>query len=354
MTLASSRPEPIPFYAEMSSVNPIFILPSALCERSEAIAKGLHASVTLGAGQFCTNPGLVFIPQDRSEKLIERLSELMATTAPFTMLTPGICSAYREGAEKLCQNSRVELIAEQKVDETGNCLSGSALFQTDANSFLEDQSLGAEVFGPATLLIKYSSREQLINCARSLEGQLTATIHADEKELKNNDDLIAIVQTKAGRLVFNGFPTGVEVGHAMVHGGPFPATSDGRSTSVGTRAALRFTRLVCYQDWPDEARPVELKKANPLHIWRMVDCQMTNWHRDHVGGVRTLATLIPIKHYYDHGLPQTIAADMQAELIEAYRQTTQDNSVTLKPADEIKLQGSPKYLPPLEVRVLAA
>jgi len=276
MKLASSRPEPIPLYAEMSSVNPIFILPSALCERSEAIAKGLHASVTLSAGQFCTNPGLVFIPHDRSEKLIDRLGELMTTTAPFTMLTPGICSAYREGVEKLCQNHRVELIAEQKVNEAGKCLAGAALFQTDAISFLEDQSLCSEVFGPSTLLIKYSTRGELIDCARSLEGQLTATIHADEEELNNSHDLIAILQTKVGRLVFNGFPTGVEVGHAMVHGGPFPATSDGRSTSVGTRAALRFARSVCYQDWPDEALPEELKNANPLHIWRMVDGQMTN------------------------------------------------------------------------------
>jgi len=276
MKLASSRPEPIPFYAEMSSVNPIFILPSALCEKSEAIAKGLQASVTLGAGQFCTNPGLVFIPHDRSEKLIARLGELMTTTAPFTMLTPGICSAYRESAEKLRHNSRVESIIEQKVNEAGNCLARAALFQTDAISFLEDQSLCDEVFGPSTMLIKYSSREQLIDCARSLEGQLTATIHADEEELKNSHDLIAILQTKAGRLVFNGLPTGVEVGHAMVHGGPFPATSDGRSTSVGVRAALRFARLVCYQDWPDEALPEELKSANPLHIWRMVDGQMTN------------------------------------------------------------------------------
>ena len=276
MKLASVRPEPIPFYAEMSSVNPIFILTSALCDKSEAIAKGLHASVTLGAGQFCTNPGLVFIPHDRSEKLIERLIELMATTAPFTMLTPGICAAYREGAGKLRQNPRVELIAEQKLNETGNCLASAALFQTDAISFLEDQSLCAEVFGPSTLMIKYSSRELLIDCARSLEGQLTATIHADEEELKSNDDLIAILQIKAGRLVFNGFPTGVEVGHAMVHGGPFPATSDGRSTSVGTRAALRFVRSVCYQDWPDEALPEELKNANPLHIWRMIDGQRTN------------------------------------------------------------------------------
>jgi len=192
------------------------------------------------------------------------------------MLTPGICLAYQEGVERLCHNPRVELIAEQKINETDNCLAGAALFQTDAISFLEDQSLGAEVFGPSTLMIKYSSWEQLIDCARSLEGQLTATIHADTEELKNSHDLIAILQTKAGRLVFNGFPTGVEVGYAMVHGGPFPATSDGRSTSVGTRAALRFTRSVCYQDWPDQALPKELQNANPLHIWRMVDGEITN------------------------------------------------------------------------------
>src|SRR5207253_5807791 len=128
----------------------------------------------------------------------------------------------------------------------------------------------------STLLIKCSTRGELTDCARSLEGQLTATIHADEEELNISDDLIAILQTKVGRLVFNGFPTGVEVGHAMVHGGPFPATSDGRSTSVGTRAALRFARSVCYQDWPDEALPKELQNANPLHIWRMVDGEITN------------------------------------------------------------------------------
>ena len=131
------------------------------------------------------------------------------------------------------------------------------------------------MFGPATLLIKYSNREQLIDCARSLEGQLTATIHTDEAELSQESDLIAILDRKAGRLIFNGFPTGVEVGHAMVHGGPFPATSDGRSTSVGTRAGFRFTRAVCYQDFVDSALPDELKDANPLGIWRLVDAQMT-------------------------------------------------------------------------------
>src|ERR1700682_678642 len=201
----------------------------------------------------------------------------MGQTLPFTMLTSGICSAYREGVSSLGQNSRVALIAEQEMENqaAANSLAGAALFATDAASFLEDGRLSAEVFGPSTLLVKYSSGEQLVEIARHLEGQLTATIHGTEEELKGLSVLRGILETKAGRLLFNGFPTGVEVGHAMVHGGPFPATSDGRSTSVGTRAALRFVRPVCYQDWPNSALPEELKDANPLKIWRMVDGQMT-------------------------------------------------------------------------------
>jgi len=274
MQVAANRPEPIPFYAEMSSVNPVFILASALGDQSEAIASGLAASVTLGAGQFCTNPGLVFIPDAGSEEFIARMGELMAAASPFTMLTSTICSAYREGTTALNAKARVRLVA---AGQSGiqDAAARASLFETDANSFLEDRSLCAEVFGPATLLIKYASREQLIACARSLEGQLTATIHAGEPELNHSSDLVGILEQKAGRVIFNGFPTGVEVGHAMVHGGPFPATSDGRSTSVGTRAGLRFTRPVCYQDFVDSALPDELKDGNPLGIWRLIDGEMT-------------------------------------------------------------------------------
>ena len=274
MKAAADRPEPIPFYAEMSSVNPVFILASALRDQTEAIANGLHASVTLGAGQFCTNPGLVFIPDAGSEELITRLGKLMAAASSFTMLTSTICSAYRDGTTALKANARVRLVSAGQTG-MGVAAAGGLLFETDANSFLEDRSLCAEVFGPATLLIKYSSCDQLIDCARSLEGQLTATIHGDEAELSQSRDLVAILEQKAGRLIFNGFPTGVEVGHAMVHGGPFPATSDGRSTSVGTRAGLRFTRPVCYQDFVDSALPDELKNANPLGIWRLINGEMT-------------------------------------------------------------------------------
>ena len=275
MHAAATRPEPIPFYAEMSSVNPVFILPGALKERAAEIASGLHASVTLGAGQFCTNPGLVFLPAAGAEDLIQKLGEAISATPEFAMLTSGICDAYRNGVAALALNARVTSIAaHQFANNSAASLAGAAVFATDARSFLSDSSLSAEVFGPATLLVKYENQAELLAIARQLEGQLTATIHGTEEELKRASELRSVIETKAGRLLFNGFPTGVEVGHAMVHGGPFPATSDGRSTSVGTRAALRFVRQVCYQDWPDAALPDELQEANPLHIWRLIDGQL--------------------------------------------------------------------------------
>jgi NADP-dependent aldehyde dehydrogenase len=272
MHAAATRPEPIPFYAEMSSVNPVFILPGALKERAAEIASGLHASVTLGAGQFCTNPGLVFVPAARAEDLIQKLGEAISATPEFAMLTSGICDAYHNGIAALALNARVTSIAAHQFENNSAAsLAGAAVFATDAQSFLGDSSLSAEVFGPATLLVKYENQAELLEIARQLEGQLTATIHATEEELNSASELRSVIETKAGRLLFNGFPTGVEVGQAMVHGGPFPATSDGRSTSVGTRAALRFVRQVCYQDWPDAALPDELKEANPLQIWRLID-----------------------------------------------------------------------------------
>jgi NADP-dependent aldehyde dehydrogenase len=151
----------------------------------------------------------------------------------------------------------------------------AALFRTDAKSFVADPSLGDEIFGPSGLLVTYSGRDELLQLARSLEGQLTATVHGSAEDLKAHTELLAILEKKAGRLIFNGFPTGVEVGHAMVHGGPWPATSDGRSTSVGSRAIARFARPVCYQDFPPVCLPDELKDANPLGIWRTIDGRLT-------------------------------------------------------------------------------
>jgi NADP-dependent aldehyde dehydrogenase len=254
---AVSRPDPIPFYAEMSSVNPVIILPGALRERQDQIAAGLHGSVTLGAGQFCTNPGLILLSEG-AEGFINKLGDLMVNTPEQTMLTPAIATNYKNGIASRTNHAGVETV-------------GGALFKTDCARFLTSPELAEELFGPSTLVVTYKGRRQLIELVEKLEGQLTATIHGTEDDLLAYKDVIRLLETKAGRLVFNGFPTGVEVGHAMVHGGPYPATSEGRSTSVGTRAIYRFSRQVCFQDFPNNALPAELRDENPLGIRRMVD-----------------------------------------------------------------------------------
>jgi alpha-ketoglutaric semialdehyde dehydrogenase len=277
MDVAASRPEPIPFYAEMSSTNPVFILPGALRERAGDIAAGLHTSFTMGAGQFCTKPGMVFLPQGSDAAAFAgKLRQSVAESAPFHLLTKTIHSSYDSAIAQRKTEAAVKLIAEgpQAGADAGFTVS-SALFETDAAAFL-GSDLEAEIFGPTTLLVEHSGREQVLAIARSLAGHLTATIHGTEQDLQEFADLIAILETKVGRLVFNGFPTGVEVTHAMVHGGPYPSTSDGRSTSVGSQAIFRFTRLVCYQGFPDSALPDELKDANPLGIWRMIDGGMSH------------------------------------------------------------------------------
>jgi NADP-dependent aldehyde dehydrogenase len=251
---ATSRPDPIPFYAEMSSVNPVVIFPGALRDQ---LATGLHASVTLGAGQFCTNPGLIFLPEN-SDTFVSKLGDLMKSTPEQTMLTPAISTSYKNGLSRRMNHSGIQTI-------------GGALLKTNSSQFLASPELAEELFGPSTLVITYTDRHQLLELVNSLEGQLTATIHGSEEDLIEHEDVVRLLETKAGRLIFNGFPTGVEVCHAMVHGGPYPATSDGRHTSVGTRAIYRFTRQVCFQDFPNNALPAELQEENPLGIRRMVD-----------------------------------------------------------------------------------
>lgn len=271
--LAFSRPEPIPFYAEMSSVNPVFILPSALESRPEALAKELHASVTLGVGQFCTNPGVV-VTAAGSEAFTSRLAELMNQTAAAPMLNRNIAAAYQSAVSERSSypqlNSRV-IQSDNTQNQPNLCSSRPALFETDAANFVRHSELQAEIFGPSTLLVHAQSREDILSVARQMEGNLTATIHGTEQDLREFVDLISILETKVGRIIFNGFPTGVEVCNAMVHGGAYPATSDGRSTSVGGRAILRFVRPVAYQDFPETALPPELRDANPLGIWRQID-----------------------------------------------------------------------------------
>jgi NADP-dependent aldehyde dehydrogenase len=276
MDTAASRPEPIPFYAEMSSTNPVFILPGALRERADAIAAGLHASFTLGAGQFCTKPGMVFLPEGAGAPgFVDKLQQSVNESAPFYLLTGGIRSAYEASIADRKATQGVTLVAEKSTAGNGQLGVGAALFETDGQTFLKDPELAGEIFGPATLLVRHSNRDEMLEAARDLEGHLTATIHGTEQDLREFSDLVAILENKAGRLVINGFPTGVEVSHAMVHGGPYPSTSDGRSTSVGSQAIFRFSRPICYQDFPDTALPEELKNENPLRIWRMVDGEMT-------------------------------------------------------------------------------
>ncbi|MGA8541399.1 MAG: aldehyde dehydrogenase family protein, partial [Terriglobales bacterium] len=279
MDLAAQRPEPIPFYAEMSSTNPVFILPGALRDRGDKIAAGLHASFTMGAGQFCTKPGMVFLPQSAHQAddapFRNKLRELVETSAEFKLLTANIHSSYQSAIAR--RKSAAATAAAQAAESAPGkgFVVGSMLFETDAESFLKHPDLAAEIFGPTTLLVRNTGRDEIIQIANNLEGHLTATIHGNDEDLRDYADLISILERKVGRLVFNGFPTGVEVSHAMVHGGPYPATSDGRSTSVGTQAIFRFVRPVCYQGFPDHALPDELKDANPLGIWRMVNGQMT-------------------------------------------------------------------------------
>ncbi len=276
MDVAAARPQPIPFFAEMSSTNPVFILPGALRERAGSIAAGLHASFTLGAGQFCTKPGMVFLPEgSEGENLLSDLQRSVGESARFHLLTQGIQAGYDAGVAARKAKAGVTTVAEEVSPRTGTAFSVSAVvFATDVECLEKNPDLAEELFGPSTLLIRHRRREQLLRAARNLGGHLTATIHGTEEDLQEYGELVAILEGKAGRLIFNGFPTGVEVTHAMVHGGPYPATSDGRSTSVGSMAIFRFARPVCFQGFPDAALPEELKEGNPLGIWRLVDGEM--------------------------------------------------------------------------------
>ena len=270
MDIAAARPEPIPVYTEMSSVNPTFFLPGAIEERGEGLASGLHASVTGGAGQFCTKPGLIFLPQsDATSGFVSQFKTQIEGTPSSPLLTGGIQKSYNDASAT--REAEVEdYFVKSEGDLPGFAVNPS-VFETTAIEFLNTPDLNEEIFGPTTLLIKSQSKEDLLEIARSLEGQLTASVHGTEEDLNEYADLIAILETKVGRLIFNGFSTGVEVCPSMVHGGPYPATSDSRSTAVGSRAITRFARLVCFQNFPDSALPDELKESNPLDLWRMVD-----------------------------------------------------------------------------------
>ncbi len=269
---AAARPEPIPVYAEMGSVNPVFLLPGALQERAEAIAEGLKGSVTMGQGQFCTKPGVVLAADGPGlPAFLAKLNGLMAAQPAGTLLHKGIHGSYESGAKELAGLAK---LAAQGVEPSKTQVR-AAVFETDAKTFLKEKRLREEVFGPATLVVKCGSLDDLLQAAQAMEGNLTATLHGTPKDLADFAPLVRVLEMKVGRLVFNGFPTGVEVCPSMTHGGPWPSTTDAHYTSVGTAAIERWVRPLSWQNFPAEALPPELRNANARKIWRLVDGQLT-------------------------------------------------------------------------------
>ncbi|THF88761.1 aldehyde dehydrogenase (NADP(+)) [Deinococcus sp. KSM4-11] len=272
---AQARPVPIPVYAEMSSVNPVVFTVAGLAQGGDALATALAASISGSGGQLCTQPGLLFVPEgETGDAFLQATATQLDQTPACTLLTRGINTAFNQGTVRLRVHPGVTAITAVPSTDTG---AQAQLYSVPARDFTPD--LEAEVFGPVSLAVRYDDIGEVATLVRGLEGQLTATLHADPEELSRLGDLLAALQNRAGRVLFGGFPTGVEVGHAVVHGGPFPATSIGSGTSVGTHAITRFTRLLAYQNFPDAALPPALQAANPLNLLRRVD---GDWSREPV------------------------------------------------------------------------
>lgn len=275
--VAASRPQPIPVYAEMSSINPVFLLPHALEHRGESIARDMVDSLTMGVGQFCTNPGLLLaIAGPALDAFRSAATAAVGGKPAATMLTPGIHRAFECGVAALSDLPGLTRSG-SGLAPTGPNQAQPVLFETTAERFAADRRIHAEVFGPSTVLVACRDADEMIALACELEGQLTCTVQADADDagdLALAARLLPVLERKAGRVLFNGYPTGVEVSHAMVHGGPFPATSDTRTTSVGSSAIDRFLRPVCYQNVPAALLPAALQDANPLGLWRVRDGEL--------------------------------------------------------------------------------
>ena len=268
--LAAQRAVPVPVFAEMGSINPVVILPGAMEKRAEAIAAELAGAITLGAGQFCTNPGLLLAIETPSlERFESALAAAIRQTPPATMLTASIHHHYMELSTAMRQETGVSPLA--VATEAGGGLAQAQVLKVQAEDFLQTPALREEVFGPSSLLVVAKNKASLQAVVASLQGQLTATVIAEEEELPEEQDLLLQLSGIAGRLIFNGVPTGVEVCAAMQHGGPFPASSDSRFTSVGSAAIYRFVRPLAWQNWPDALLPGELRAANPFNILRTTD-----------------------------------------------------------------------------------
>lgn len=276
MKVAQNRPEPIPFYAEMSSINPVFLLPEALKARGAELGEAFVSSLNMGAGQFCTNPGLVIVAKGEGfDAFLDAAAEAVKASGAQTMLTPGIFDAYSKGVADLVAHDRASEIARgDKGDGPNQCQTG--LFLTQAADFLADESLQAEVFGSTSLVVECADQAEVKRVAEHLEGQLTATLQMDDADLDAARLLLPALERRVGRVMVNGWPTGVEVCHAMVHGGPYPATSDSRTTSVGSAAIYRFLRPVCYQNLPEGLLPKVLQNNNPSGVGRLVDGKREN------------------------------------------------------------------------------
>ncbi|PCM45968.1 aldehyde dehydrogenase (NADP(+)) [Marinobacter sp. ANT_B65] len=272
MQAANNRPQPIPVYAEMSSINPVVLMPAALEARAEALGKDFIASLNMGAGQFCTNPGLILsIKSAALDRFKMAAAEDVRKSAPQTMLTPGIHSAYSSGLLQLRETGKVQEIAASNLVGDSKNLCHTTLFAVNAEDFISDERLHAEVFGSCALIIECENMADLKKVLEHLEGQLTATVHMLDADYAAVEGLLPTLERKAGRILANAWPTGVEVCDAMVHGGPWPASSDGRSTSVGTAAIHRFLRPVCYQGIPQTLLPDALRDGNPLGVSRLVN-----------------------------------------------------------------------------------
>jgi NADP-dependent aldehyde dehydrogenase len=261
----------------MESVNPIFVLPGALDQRAEAIAKGYIDSVTLGVGQFCTNPGILLLPpHEKRDLLLDAVKRHAAERVPGTMLHAGIHSAFDAGLKRFDETAGVERLARSAAAADGESEKAACtIFATDFASLTRSPGILRELFGPCSTVVRCDGTDEMLAVADLVGGQLTATLHGTEKDLLENEPLITMLRKKVGRLVFNDFPTGVEVCHAVHHGGPYPATTDSHFTSIGPSSIKRFVRPVCYQDFPQCALPAELKDENPRRIGRLVDGAFT-------------------------------------------------------------------------------
>ncbi|NSY41196.1 aldehyde dehydrogenase (NADP(+)) [Leisingera sp. ANG59] len=257
--LCAARPEPIPFFGELGSVNPMFILTAALASRGAEIATGWAASLTMGAGQFCTNPGIAVLRAGAdAERFIDTATAALSAVAPQTMLTEGIASAYQDGQRRVAATAGVRELL------TTSCNTRTAapyLYVTEARTWLDNEILAEEVFGPLGLVITAESDAEMLEIARALQGQLTCTLHLDDADTAQGQTLLPVLERKAGRVLANGFPTGVEVSDTMVHGGPYPASTNFGATSVGTLSIRRFLRPICYQNIPAALLPEDLREG---------------------------------------------------------------------------------------------